>query len=174
MAAEFPDLPVLDHDSVRRHLLDCIMLVQRDHWLLVKELRSLSVKEALRFLRYCQSLLQMHGVAANVKHQRPKGARVPPISCVVDWTNAVLDAHFSSLVLNSESHGLLKVRRTQRGWGGEGWRAKAEQELKELARGERELTREVASMDGLLLHLLRRQSLPVKPMKFYTVETLYL
>ena len=112
----------------------------------------------------------MHGVAANVKHQRPKGARAPPISCVVDWTNAVLDAHFSSLVLNTDCHGLLKVRRE----GGKDCKAEQEQELKELARGERQLTREVASMDGLLLHLLRRQSLPVKPMKFYAVETLYL
>ena len=30
------------------------------------------------------------------------GARAPSLACVVEWTNALIDAHFSSLILAKE------------------------------------------------------------------------
>ena len=46
-AAAAPETPVLDHDAVRRHLLDLVMLAPRDHWPLVKELKKLSLQVSL-------------------------------------------------------------------------------------------------------------------------------
>jgi hypothetical protein len=86
------------------------MLAPKDHWPLVKELKKLSLQEAIRLLRYCQSLYKMHGVAANVQLLKPhKGSRTPYLRCVVEWITALLDAHFAALVLAPECHALLKV-----------------------------------------------------------------
>jgi hypothetical protein len=86
------------------------MLAPKDHWPLVKELKKLTLQEAIRLLRYCQSLYKMHGVAANVQLLKPhKGSRTPYLRCVVEWITALLDAHFTALVLAPECHALLKV-----------------------------------------------------------------
>ena len=47
------------------------------------------------------------------------------------------------------------------------------QELRELTKAETALAKETLSLDGLLLHVLQKKPLPVKPMKHYSVETLY-
>lgn len=155
-AAASPETPVLDHDAVRRHLLDLVMLAPKDHWPLVRELKKLSLQEAVRLLRYCQSLYKMHGVAANVQPLKPhKGCRTPHLRCVVEWITALMDAHFTALVLAPECHSLLK-------------------ELKDLTKAETVLAKETLSLDGLLQHVLQKKPLPAKPMRHYAVENLYI
>lgn len=135
------------------YLCPCICA---DHWPLVKELKKLTLQEAERLLRYCQSLYKMHGVAANVQLLKPhKSSRTPHLRCVVEWITALLDAHFSALVLAPECHALL-------------------QDLKDITRAETALAKETLALDGLLLHVLQKRPLPVKPMRHYSVETLYL
>jgi len=154
-AAAVPTQAVPDHDAVRRHLLDLILSSPKDHFLLTRALSRLTLKQTLRLLRYCQSLLKMHGVAPVLKLPKLRGARAPSLACVVEWTNALIDAHFSSLVLAKECHGLLK-------------------DLKKLTKAETDLARETVSMDGLLQHLIQRKPLPGNPVRPYTVDTLYL
>jgi hypothetical protein len=47
------------------------------------------------------------------------------------------------------------------------------QELKELTKAETALAKETLSLDGLLMHVLQNKPLPVKPMRQYSVETLF-
>ena len=79
--------------------MDTPQVSPKDHFLLARALARLSLRQALRLLRYCHSLLKMHGVAPVVRLHKLRGARAPSLACVVEWTNALIDAHFSSLVL---------------------------------------------------------------------------
>lgn len=154
-AASEPNVQVMDYDTVRRHLLDLILVLPKDHWLLVASLRQLTLKEAERLLRYCHSLLKMFGVAPTAKIPRPKGSKLPSLSCIVDWTSAIMDAHFTALLLSPDTSTLLK-------------------ELEQSAKAETKLAREIISLDGLLQHLVHRKPLPVRPIPKYSVDTLML
>ena len=244
------------------------MLAPKDHWPLVKELKKLSLQEAIRLLRYCQSLYKMHGVAANVQLLKPhKGSRTPYLRCVVEWITALLDAHFAALVLAPECHALLKVSlslalslylslsRARASYLSLVSLSLARshtlpllspslaicsrvralslssllsllslslaltqslfslalslslrslfalscslllslalslslshsltlcplahthtQDLKDITKAETALAKETLSLNGLLLHLLHKKPLPVKPMRYYSVENLY-
>ena len=154
-AAEEPNRPVLDHDQVRRDMIDLIMVQPREHTLLVIALRRLSLKQTVRLLKYSQSLLRMHGVHALASKLRSKGARSPSLTCVIEWTSAILDAHYSSLALAPDCRELLE-------------------ELRGIVKGEGALMREMLSLDGPLSHIIHKKRLPVKPVKDYQVDTLYL
>jgi len=47
------------------------------------------------------------------------------------------------------------------------------QDLKDITKAETALAKETLSLNGLLLHLLHKKPLPVKPMRYYSVENLY-
>ena len=154
-AVEEPERPVLDHDQVRRNLLNLILTRQREQRLLVAALRAMPLKHTARLLKYLQNLLHMHALHAFGKRSRPRGSEVPDMNCVIEWTCAVLDAHYTSLVLAPDCRKVLE-------------------DIRAVIKKEAVLVRSILSLDGPLSHVVNRKKLPVKPRKDYQQDTLFL
>jgi hypothetical protein len=136
-------------------LLDLLICAPRNDVFLLEALRWLSPTDALLLLSRLLDLFQAYAGAWRLgsADADAEGWHTPAISQLVGWTNVLLDAHASQLLMHAPAHGPL------RSLGG-------------LVRRHVQLCGAMKGLKGYLSQATLKQAQPIKPIPDYSVEIL--
>jgi hypothetical protein len=136
-------------------LLDLLICAPRNDVFLLEALRWLSPTDALLLLSRLLELFQAYAGAWRLGSAEADadGWRTPTISQLVGWTNVLLDAHASQLLMHAPAHGPLRT-------------------LGGLVRRHVQLCGAMKGLKGYLSQATLKQAQPIKPIPDYSVEIL--
>lgn len=136
-------------------LLDLLICAPRNDVFLLEALRWLSPSDALLLLSRLLDLFHAYAGAWRLDSAAADadGWHTPAISQLVGWTNVLLDAHASQLLMHTPAHGPL------RSLGG-------------LVRRHVQLCGAMKGLKGYLSQATLKQAQPIKPIPDYSVEIL--
>ena len=137
-----------------RTLLDLLICAPRNDVFLLEALRWLSPSDALLLLARLSDLFQAFASAWRLGSDgKSDGWRTPAISQLVGWTNVLLDAHASQLLMHAPAHEPLRA-------------------LGKLARRHVQLCTAMKGLKGYLGQATLKHQQPMRPIPDYSVEIL--